>query len=134
MTTPIFVDTGAWFARIVTYDRDHPAAREWFDLNTHSLITTDYIIDELLTLLKIRGEYRRALEIGPSLLNGDVCDLEFVTRDDIKESWRVFSTYQDKGWSFTDCVSLVVMERLGVTTAAAFDDHFHQFGTVKVVP
>jgi len=26
------------------------------------------------------------------------------------------------------------MERLGTTTAVAFDDHFRQFGTVTVVP
>lgn len=132
--TPIFVDTGAWFARFVPSDRDHPAARVWFEQNIFPLITTDYIVDELLTVLKIRGEFRRALEIGPSLFNGDVCDLELVTHDDIKNAWRVFSTYLDKGWSFTDCVSRVVMERLGVTTAVAFDEHFRQFGTVVVVP
>jgi hypothetical protein len=85
-------------------------------------------------VLKVRGEYQRALEVGPSLFNGDVCNLEWITRADVTDAWRVFSTYQDKGWSFTDCVSRVVMERLGITTAVAFDEHFHQFGTVTVVP
>ena len=117
--TPIFVDTGAWFARFVPTDADHLAARQWFDQNTDPLITTDYIIDELLTLLKVRNEYRRALEVGPSLFNGDVCDLAWVTQADVANAWRVFSTYQDKGWSFTDCVSRVMMERLGITTAVA---------------
>ena len=42
--------------------------------------------------------------------------------------------YQDKGWSFTDCVSRVIMQRLDIRTAFAFDDHFRQFGTVTVVP
>jgi len=132
--TPIFVDTGAWFARFVPSDRDHPAARAWFEQNTHPLITTDYVIDELLTVLKIRDEFPRALEVGPSLFNGDVCDLEWVTEADVRDAWQVFSTYRDKGWSFTDCVSRVVMERLRITTAFAFDEHFHQFGTVTVVP
>ena len=63
----IFVDTGAWFARFVPTDPDHPAAKVWLDRNTSPLITTDYIVDELLTLLKVRGEYQRALEIGPNL-------------------------------------------------------------------
>jgi predicted nucleic acid-binding protein len=132
--TPVFVDTGAWFAWCVPSDRDHAAASAWFKRNTNPLVTTDYIVDELLTVLKVRGEYQRALEVGPSLLNGDVCYLEWVTRDDIQEAWRVFSTHRDKGWSFTDCVSRVVMERLGITTAVAFDEHFRQFGTVAVVP
>jgi uncharacterized protein len=132
--TLIFVDTGAWFARFVPSDRDHSAAREWFEQNTYPLITTDYVIDEVLTVLKVRGEYQRALEVGPSLFNGDVCDLEWVTQADVRNAWQIFSTYRDKGWSFTDCVSRVVMERLLITTAVAFDEHFHQFGTVTVVP
>jgi uncharacterized protein len=88
----------------------------------------------LLTLLRVRGEYERALEIGPRILHGDVCDLEWVTPLDVEEAWQVFSTYQDKDWSFTDCVSRVVMVRLGITTALAFDEHFRQFGTISVVP
>jgi len=132
--TPIFVDTGAWFARLVPSDPDHPAAREWFGQNTHPLITTDYVVDELLTVLKVRGEFQRALEAGLSLFSGDVCDLEWVTPADVREAWLVFSAFRDKEWSFTDCVSRVVMERLGTKTAVAFDEHFHQFGTVSVVP
>ena len=130
----IFVDTGAWFASFVASDPDHAAAGAWLDANTHALVTTDYVIDELLTLLKIRGEFERALEIGPPLLRGAVCRLEWVTPADVAQAWQVFATYRDKGWSFTDCVSRAVIERLGIATAFAFDVHFRQFGTVTVVP
>lgn len=130
----IFVDTGGWFARFVPTDRDHPAAREWFEQNTRPLLTTDYIIDELLTVLRMRNEFQRALEVGGPLLNGDLCDLEWVTEADVRSAWQVFSEYRDKQWSFTDCVSRAVIERLGITTAFAFDEHFRQFGTVAVVP
>ena len=75
----VFVDTGAWFARFVLTDPDHPAAKVWLNHNTSPLITTDYIVDELLTLLKVRGEYQRALEVGPNLFGAAVCDLEWVT-------------------------------------------------------
>src|SRR4051812_29565119 len=104
----ILVDTGAWFARFVPTDPDHAAAKAWMDSNTEPLITTDYVVDELLTLLRIRGEFQRALEIGPQILRGEVCDLEWVTPRDVEDAWRIFSTYQDKGWSFTDCVSRAV--------------------------
>jgi predicted nucleic acid-binding protein len=130
----VFVDTGAWFARFVPSDPDHAAAKAWLDRNTQPLITTDYVVDELLTLFRVRGEYRRALEIGPQILQGEVSDLEWVTPLDVEQAWQVFSTDQDKGWSFTDCVSRVVMERLAIATALAFDEHFRQFGTVSVVP
>ena len=56
----IFVDTGAWFAAFVPNDADHAAAAAWLETNTEVLVTTDYIVDELLTLLKMRGEYQRA--------------------------------------------------------------------------
>ena len=130
----IFVDTGAWFALFVPTDPDHPAARGWFDRNTQPLVTTDHVIDELPTLLKVRGEFPRALEVGPALLGGHICRLEWVSPADVSAAWQVFSTYRDKGWSFTDCVSRVVMERLRVDAAVAFDEHFRQFGTVAVLP
>jgi len=93
-----------------------------------------YTIHELLTLLKVRNEFQRALEVGPSLLNGEVCELERVTPSDVKDAWQVFSNYRDRGWSFTDCVNRVVIERLSITTVVAFDEHFRQFGTVTVIP
>ena len=130
----VFVDTGAWFARFVPTDPDHAAAKFWLDSNTQPLITTDYVADELLTLLRVRGEYPRALEAGPQILHGEVCDLVWVTPFDVEEAWQLFSTYKDKGWSFTDCVSRTVIGRLGITTAFAFDEHFRQFGAVRVVP
>jgi predicted nucleic acid-binding protein len=45
-----------------------------------------------------------------------------------------FRRFADKDWSFTDCTSCVVMQKLGITTACSFDHHFRQFGTVSVVP
>jgi predicted nucleic acid-binding protein len=128
-----FVDTGAWYAAFVPSDPDHPAASTWLDRNNEPL-TSDYVVDELLTLLKMRGEYRRALDLGPSLLSGDLCKLQWVTPDDVRAAWQVFASYQDKGWSFTDCVSRVVMRRLEIKTAFAFDAHFRQFARVAVVP
>ncbi|MEX2015753.1 MAG: hypothetical protein WD873_03880 [Candidatus Hydrogenedentales bacterium] len=52
----------------------------------------------------------------------------------LANAWDVFRRYDDKRWSFTDCTIRVVMERLGVTTAFAFDAHFRQFESVTVVP
>jgi hypothetical protein len=36
--------------------------------------------------------------------------------------------------SFTDCVSYLVIQRRGIRTAFAFDEHSRQFGIVTVVP
>lgn len=130
----IFVDTSAWFASVVRSDRDHGQASRWLQSNRSDLLTTDYVLDELLTLLRFRGEYRRSSALGNDLLNETVAQLEWVTQSDVHLAWEVFERYADKEWSFTDCVSRTVMERLGITRAFAFDEHFRQFGSVTVVP
>ena len=54
--------------------------------------------------------------------------------DKLQPAFEIFRKFEDKRWSFTDCVSRVVMEELKISTAFAFDDHFRQFGMVTVVP
>ncbi len=46
---PVFVDTGAWFAYFVRRDPDHMAAVQWIKANRFPLLTTDFVLDELLT-------------------------------------------------------------------------------------
>ncbi|MBN1394946.1 MAG: type II toxin-antitoxin system VapC family toxin [Pirellulales bacterium] len=130
----IFVDTGAWYVGVVPDDVNHIAARAWLDANTQSLVTTDFVVDETLTLLKVRGHTPLALDLGESLFAGELADIMLVTEDDIRRAWQTFRQYRDKQWSFTDCTSKVVLERLHVSEAFSFDRHFHQFGSVTVVP
>ena len=130
----IFVDTGAWFAAFVPNDADHSAADAWLETNTDLLVTTDYVIDELLTLMKMRGEFQRALRVGAALFTEEIAQVVWVLPEDIAHAWETFRRYHDKGWSFTDCVSRVVMQRLGIQQAFAFDAHFRQFGTVTILP
>jgi predicted nucleic acid-binding protein len=130
----IFVDTGAWFARYVVEDVDHALAVAWFSKPPDRLVTTDYVVDELLTLLKQRDCVDIALAVGAPLIEGAACRLEYLQPVDVARAWILFSTHRSHSWSFTDCTSRAVMERLGVKTACAFDQHFREFGTVTVVP
>ncbi len=130
----IFVDTGAWFARYVVDDVDHEAAVACFQSLNDRLITIDYVVDELLTLLKIRGHAEIAYAVGQPLLAGVACGLVHVEMKDIIRGWIVFSTHRKQGWSFTDCVSKAVIERLNIKTVFAFDEHFREFGNVTVLP
>jgi predicted nucleic acid-binding protein len=130
----IFVDTSAWFASVVPTDADHAAAANWLGRNVEPLLTTDYVVDETLTLLRVRGHATRAIVLGEAFFRGELATIHFLTEADVRSGWQVFQRYSDKAWSFTDCTSKVVMERLGVPRAFAFDQHFHQFGSVEVVP
>lgn len=130
----IFVDTGAWYASLVPTDPAHATAVKWLAANHSPLLTTDYVIDETLTLLRVRGERKRALLLGARFFRHGLAEIHKITAADLTLAWHAFEQFDDKNWSFTDCTSKVVMERLGVTVAFAFDHHFHQFGTVQVVP
>ncbi len=50
----IFVDTGGWYATIVRKDHDHDAARQFLADNDAPLLTSDYVMDETVTLLQSR--------------------------------------------------------------------------------
>ncbi len=130
----IFVDTGAWIARFYPADQHHRAARHWFAQNGQPLLTTDYVIDEALTVLKARGEPRRSLQLGALFFSGQLTRIYYLTESDILGAWQIFRQYADKDWSFTDCTSKLVLERLAIAQACSFDQHFRQFGTVTVVP
>jgi uncharacterized protein len=65
----IFVDTGAWFALAVRNDPDHAAAMAWLERNREPLITTDNILTETATLVRMRDKtirgHRLAVRIAP---------------------------------------------------------------------
>ncbi len=130
----ILVDTGAWFASIVPWDANHAAATDWLRHNSEPLVTTDYILDETLTLLRARNETARAVRLGSQLFAGALATLYFLTEADIRDAWQVFHQYADKEWSFTDCTSKIVIDKLGLAAAFSFDQHFRQFGNAVVVP
>jgi predicted nucleic acid-binding protein len=130
----IFVDCGALYALVVADDPRHVEIEKWFNANEQPLLTTDYCIDELLTLLVARKRPALAVATGWKLFNEEICRLVFLQPDQIRRAWAVFQGNHRLGWSFTDCTSKVVMNDLRIRTAAALDQHFRQFGTVTVVP
>jgi uncharacterized protein len=99
-----------------------------------TLVTTDYVVDETLTLFKSRGNYARAVFLGRRLFAGTLAQLIWIDQSDVEAAWRIFEQFRDKEWSFTDCVSYAVIDRLKIKQAFAFDEHFAQFGIVDVVP
>jgi predicted nucleic acid-binding protein len=110
------------------------AASAWLRENTAPLVTTDYVLDETLTLLRARGEESRALRMGEEFFSGTLATIYYLTETDIRLAWEIFQRFSDKEWSFTDCTSKAIIDKLGLKYAFAFDHHFHQFGTITVVP
>lgn len=132
-----FVDTSALSALLLPEDRNHDFALGWLEKNRdEKFITTDYILDELYTVLLVRSKNKRwTIDTIYSFKNTDWIEkIVFVTQEDYYQAEQVFLNYVDKEWSFTDCICKVVMERLNINQIFAFDDHFNQFGTLSVFP
>ncbi len=129
----IFVDTSGWFATAARKDYDHPAARRFFEANRLPLLTTDYVVDETVTLFQARLDHNAAIRFLDSIQASSRVQLYFLAQDDIERAMQLFRDRPDKGWSLTDCASFTLMGNLGIATAFTFDEHFRQAG-FQVVP
>jgi len=129
----IFVDTGAWFARFVPDDPEYERMCEWFAANRLPLITTDYCVDETLTLLAVRRRPQLAKQAGTLFFDESLAKLHYLTRQQIERGWLLFRQQISAGWSFTDCTSKIVIKDLQLKSVVALDRHFDQFG-IQVVP
>jgi predicted nucleic acid-binding protein len=59
--------------------------------------------------------------------------LEWIGPDRFHGAATLFEKHADKEWSFTDCVSFVVMRELGIRDAFTTDHHFEQAGFLPLL-
>jgi len=59
---------------------------------------------------------------------GQLARLIRITSEDEAAAFKLFTRYNDKDFSFTDCTSFVVMQKFGIPQAFTFDKHFRQMG------
>lgn len=118
----VFVDTGAWYASMVPSDPQHQRVLEFLRSNPLPLVTSEFVADETLTLMRARGENARAQTLGRQLFDLDVYNLFEVNRDRVRRAWQLFRDQPDRRWSFTDCTSKVLMDDLHIHKALTFDE------------
>ncbi len=127
----LFVDTSAWVAYYDQRDRHHEQANAaMFSLRNRPalLFTTDYVLDEALTLLLYHAGREAAVRFGEMVQRSRNTKLLRIDTEVWDEAWQWFKKYDDKVWAFTDCTSFAMMKRWGLMQAFAFDHHFVQAG------
>ncbi|MCL4207234.1 MAG: PIN domain-containing protein [Pirellulaceae bacterium] len=128
---PAFLDTGYVLALELANDQSHFRVKDhWRGLANRlpTLVTTTYVFDEIVTFFNSRGYHEKAVEVGNRLLQSATVRMIHVDEDIFVLGWNYFVRHQDKRFSLTDCVSFVIMERLGISTALSVDRHFAQAG------
>jgi predicted nucleic acid-binding protein len=124
----VFVDTSVWYAAADASDAGNARAKEILT-SSGPLVTTDHVLVEAWTLLRARI-HRSAAEAFWSAIRGGVATLETVGAADLEAAWNIGQAFSDQDFSLVDRTSFAVMERLGIHTAASYDDDFavYRFG------
>jgi predicted nucleic acid-binding protein len=124
----LFVDTSAFYAVLDYDDKDHARATAILSAGDR-LTTTDHVLVECWQLTRIRLGRDPAERFWASI-RGGLASVETVLPADLDAAWRIGETFSDQDFSIVDRTSFAVMERLGISSVASFDDHFsiYRFG------
>lgn len=131
MKRKVFVDTAAWLALVNKSDVAHQKARTVRDalLKVHiQFVVTNYVMVEIANALCKVPQRETAVKLINSIEMTKNIQIVEIDKEIYKEAWQVYSTYLDKDWSLTDCMSFVVMREKGITEAFTTDKHFEQAG------
>lgn len=132
----IFVDTSAWYALEVEDDENHASAaafREELKGGRHgALLTSDYVLDEVVSLLNMRKDSEAATGFADKVFRSRSVSVVWIDRQVFEEALMMLKERADKKWSFTDSTSFIIMSQLRVQEAFAYDRNFEQAGSTRL--
>lgn len=134
----VFVDTGAWYALKSKNDPYHDFAVKFFKTiyNRHVICyTSDYVIDEAITLTRVRLKNHGVSKIlAEELFAETAAKIIYVAPRYLPRALEIYAKYNDQIFSFTDCTTFAIMEDLEIEEALAFDSYFNfeSFGLRQV--
>lgn len=132
----IFIDTSA-FAALADSRDDNYARAVAFNktISGVALVTSNYVLDELHTLLLMNVGYGKTVQFKHKLdllIAKQILSVIWISEEIAEQTWKVFEQFNtDKQWSFTDCTSYVVMKNYGITETFTFDHYFSQMGFIR---
>ncbi|GAB4395696.1 MAG: PIN domain-containing protein [Anaerolineae bacterium] len=130
----VIADTSGLYALVDRNDPHHSRAANFLkaQAGVGSLLLSNHVFDETMTLVKARLGMQVALQLGLRLRNSRFVEMVIFSAAEEQETWRVFSHYTDKEWSYTDCACLILARQRNIQQAFSFDHHFAQMNLVKV--
>lgn len=130
----IFIDTSFFFAVFSARDRRHGEAMECLSgyrgkgPPAELFLTTNHVIFETLALIRKKTHHALTVAAGDDLLAGRMARIHQASPDEERSAFEYLRKYSDQRYSPVDCLSFVVMEKLGITEALTLDSDFgHRF-------
>lgn len=131
----VFIDTWGWLTLRDRKESLHQEVKDFYrqfrDQNG-IIYTSDYVIDETITLVFKRLPFKTAKEslskIDKAIEEGYL-QMEWVTPERFEKAKGLRLKYQDKPKiSFTDLTSMIIMKELSVKDIITGDEHFEHVG------
>ena len=127
---PLFVDTSGWYDLLFSGAPKHGDIVSLMRPPGTTLVTSTYVLDELVALLLVRSDHATAARVGAHIRSAAEVRAEHPDATEELRAWALFLDRPDKTYTLTDCLSFVMMRRLKIETAIATDNHFRQEGFV----
>ena len=133
----LFADTFYWVALLNHRDPFHARVASLSRaLRATRLVTTDEVLTEVLNWYSQSGpRWRaRAVNLIRDLRNDPDVDVLPQTRADFDAALALYEARPDKGYSLTDCRSMLAMQGQSITDVLTNDHHFTQEGFTILFP
>ena len=132
----MFLDSSFVIASKIEDDEHHTKAikflYELIKKNDIGLIISDYVFDEIMTVIFVKTkDLSVAIDLG-SVLKSAVRILR-IDEDIFEKTWEIFKNQKGTRLSFTDCSTLALMENERIKNIATFDKDFGKIDGIKVV-
>jgi predicted nucleic acid-binding protein len=133
-TTPLFVDTGAFFARFVENAPRHDRARAVMDaihtgsLRVRPLYTTGYVISELATLVLRKKSHAKAVDTVHRIRESPAVTILHPTESQFASICDQFERFTDQQISFVDHATGALATEFDADHIFAFDSDFRTLG------
>lgn len=129
----IFVDTSFWYALVSPDDGRHDDARELYARRrAERLLTSDRVIEELWTLLRVRKTHGRAVWTVSALRASPRLVRRPVTPELAAAAWAWLDRHDERVYSFVDASSFAMMRAGDLAEVLAFDGDFSAAGFVEL--
>jgi predicted nucleic acid-binding protein len=125
----VFCDTSGLYALLMPNDDAHSrAASAWEKLlaGEHRLVTTNYVVLEVITLVQMRYSLAAAQRLNSMI--EEFLDTHVLSSVLHERALSDLFYYDRRALSLVDCSSFVFMRQHRIETAFAYDGHFKEHG------
>jgi uncharacterized protein len=128
----LFVDTWGWLVLADRAEPEHQQVTSFYAERTRrtgQIFTSDFVLDELFTILFSRLPFESASRFADGVLRSPFIMIERITPERFQKAWDLRLKFADKPRiSFTDFSSMATMTDLGISDVLTGDKHFAQVG------